>query len=217
MQEDNYYFNYKDINLYFKKGESISILGSNNDEIVSFLLSKNIHVITYKSLYEFNKKTVKQEISTYNNKNIDDLLSEYNLSNKNISELNICERIKLKILISILSEETIIIDNILSLLDDNDYKLILKKLNEYNKNEKIVINITNNIEETIFGNRLIIIYDDKLLCNDYTLIALREEKLLKRIGLGLPFIVELNKYLMDYGLINKYYLTTTGLVNELWK
>ena len=38
-------------------------------------------------------------------------------------------------------------------------------------------------------------------------IVLNEEKLLKRLGIGLPFLVELNKYFMDYGMIDKYHLT----------
>ena len=43
------------------------------------------------------------------------------------------------------------------------------------------------------------------------------EKLLKRLGISLPFIIDLNKYFMDYGLIKKYYLTNEKLVNALWK
>ena len=33
----------------------------------------------------------------------------------------------------------------------------------------------------------------------------------------MPFIVELNKYLMDYGMIDKYNLTNEKLVGALWK
>ena len=33
----------------------------------------------------------------------------------------------------------------------------------------------------------------------------------------MPFIVELNKYFMDYGLIDKYYLSNEKLVGALWK
>ena len=57
----------------------------------------------------------------------------------------------------------------------------------------------------------------KLVCDGKTLSVLNEEKLLKRLGIGLPFIIELNKYLMDYGLINKYYLNYKKLVSAVWK
>ena len=57
----------------------------------------------------------------------------------------------------------------------------------------------------------------KLACDGKTLSVLNEEKLLKTLGLGMPFIVELNKYLMDYGMIDKYNLTNEKLVGALWK
>ena len=47
--------------------------------------------------------------------------------------------------------------------------------------------------------------------------VLNEEKLLKRFGIGLPFMIELSKYLMDYGMIDKYYLTNEKLVGAIWK
>ena len=90
-------------------------------------------------------------------------------------------------------------------------------IQEYVKNGGIVINFTNDIEETMFGEKIIIIYDKKLVCEGKTLSVLNEEKILKRLGLGLPFIVELNKYLMDYKLIDKYYLTNKKLVGAIWK
>ncbi len=217
MQKDSYYFKYDDINLFFKKGEFVTIVGSDNDKIVSSLMHDN-NVISYKNIIQFKTSTVLEELSQYINENeIYNYLNEIHLDDKDTNKLNISEKIKLKILIGTLQNEVIIIDNLLSLLNSNDYKLVIKLLNNYKKKENIILNITHNIEESIYGNRLVVIYDSKLLCNDYTLIALRQEKLLKRLGIGLPFIVELNKYLMDYGLINKYYLNSSDLVIELWK
>ena len=73
------------------------------------------------------------------------------------------------------------------------------------------------MEETLYGDKIIIINDKMTVCEGKTLSVLNEEKLLKRLGLGLPFIVELNKYFMDYGMIDKYYLTNEKLVGALWK
>ena len=95
--------------------------------------------------------------------------------------------------------------------------LVLDILDEFRNNGGIVINVTNDMEETLFSDRIIILYNKKLVCDGKTLSVLNEEKLLKRLGLGLPFIVELNKYLMDYGMIDKYYLTDKKLVGALWK
>ena len=63
----------------------------------------------------------------------------------------------------------------------------------------------------------IVIYDKKVICEGKTMSVLNEEKILKRLNIGLPFIVELSKYFMDYGMIDKYYLTNEKLIGALWK
>ena len=88
--------------------------------------------------------------------------------------------------------------------------------------DKILGKMFNSYGDLIDGNKITKpvkrnIYDKKLICMGKTLSVLNEEKLLKRLGLGMPFIVELNKYLMDYGMIDKYSLTNEKLVNAIWK
>lgn len=140
------------------------------------------------------------------------------LLNKDPNSLGCSDKIKMKIMSSlIIKPKILVIDNIISLLDYKDKILVFDILKEYVKNGGIVINFTNDIEETMFGEKIIIIYDKKLVCEGKTLSVLNEEKILKRLGLGLPFIVELNKYLMDYNLIDKYYLTNKKLVGAIWK
>ena len=148
-----------------------------------------------------------------NNKNINsisykDLPNDYN---------NISDKVKYKIINSLKSKKILVINNILNLLDINDYKIVLKALKLFSFKKNIVINLTNISEETLFSDRMIVIYNNKLLFEDEPLNVLNNEKIMKRIGIGLPFIVELNKYLMDYNLIDNYYLSNKKLVGALWK
>ena len=50
-----------------------------------------------------------------------------------------------------------------------------------------------------------------------TLDVLKNEKVLKRLGLSLPFYVDLSIQLKLYGLVNKIYLNKEMLVRNLWK
>ena len=50
-----------------------------------------------------------------------------------------------------------------------------------------------------------------------TLDVLKEEKILKRLGLNLPFYLDLSIQLKLYGLINRTYLNKEDLVKHLWK
>lgn len=134
------------------------------------------------------------------------------------NSLGSSDKIKMKIVSSlIIKPDVIVIDNVISQLDYVDKLLVYDILEEFKENGGIIINVTNDIEETLFSDRIIIIHDNKIACDGNTLSVLNEEKLLKRLGLGLPFMIELNRYFMDYGMINKYQLTNEKLVGALWK
>ena len=47
--------------------------------------------------------------------------------------------------------------------------------------------------------------------------VLQEEKILKKLGFSLPFIVELSKGLKYYQVVDKIYFNNVELVNDLWK
>ena len=141
------------------------------------------------------------------------------------NSLGSSDKVKMKILSSlIVKPKIIVIDNILCELDYQDKLLIFDILKEYSKNGGIVIKEEKIIKIETAGT---IVYKINRLdfltkfCNNHVDTGLMknkiEEKILKRLGLGLPFIVELNRYLMDYGLINKYHLTNEELVGALWK
>ena len=218
MKDIKFKFNYNDINLTIKDGSFISIVGNNNDLISEYFKNKrNVNLITYKDLYNFKYDNVNDEIKNYI-KNTEKFINDHNINSSiNISEMTLCEKLKLKILISTLKSKIIVLDNLLNILDINEYKLILKILKSFTLKGNIVINITNISEETLFSDKIIIIYDNKLIDYDDVLTLLNKEKLMKKIGIGFPFIIELNKYLMDYDLIDKYYLSNKKLVGALWK
>jgi hypothetical protein len=103
---------------------------------------------------------------------------------------------------------------VLNNLDDEK----LTKLFEFlNSNNMLYVNISNNMETSLYTKYLIIYDKNKILIEGKTLDVLKEEKLLKRLGLKLPFMVELSILLKDYGLINELYLKKENLVGALWK
>lgn len=132
--------------------------------------------------------------------------------------LNTSKRAMLLIICALVTNpKLLLIDNLLSLLDKNDFKIVINNLKEFIKNGGIIFNFTTNIEETILSNELIITDKEKIVISGPTLSVLNEEKIMKRLGISLPFIVMLNKYLIDYELINTYYLDYNLLGGKLWK
>ena len=159
------------------------------------------------------KNEIRELISSYARMfKLDDLLE------RDPNSLGSSDKVKMKILSSmIIKPKILVIDNVISELDYEDKLLIFNILKDYSNSGGIVINFTNDIEQSMYGDKIYVIHDKKLVCEGKTLSVLNEEKLLKRLGISLPFIIDLNKYFMDYGLIKKYYLTNEKLVSALWK
>ena len=194
-------------------------------------MRRNMSIVVYKHLDIFVGEKVVDEIvygleSLAMKKNeIRELISSYarmfkldELLERDPNSLGSSDKVKMKILSSmIIKPKILVIDNVISELDYEDKLLIFNILKDYSNSGGIVINFTNDIEQSMYGDKIYVIHDKKLVCEGKTLSVLNEEKLLKRLGISLPFIIDLNKYFMDYGLIKKYYLTNEKLVNALWK
>ena len=114
----------------------------------------------------------------------------------------------------ILKEKKVIFFNILNNLSKDELEKLFKFLKD---NNILFINFTNDIELSLYTDYLIIYDKDKILMEGKTLDILKNEKLIKRLGLNLPFIVELSLLLKDYGLVNDIYLDKESLVDKLWK
>ena len=129
-------------------------------------------------------------ISTNINKNILQIYKDYQL---------IDQSFKIE---DLLQYKKIIFFNVFNELSEDKIREIYSYLDSHNI---LYINVTNNIEEVLFTDYLIVYDKEKILIEGTTLEVLKNEKLLKRIGLSLPFMVELSLYLKDYNLIDKIY------------
>lgn len=77
--------------------------------------------------------------------------------------------------------------------------------------------VTSNIEDTLLFPYLIVFGPKGILMEGTTGVVLKEEKILNRLGFGLPFLADLSLQLKRYGLINQVYLNEKELSVALWK
>ncbi len=220
-----------DIFKFDKKQKNLYI-----DSIISTKISlekiyRNISYVLNKDLDIFVAETVEDEIafgleSLAKPKNqireiINTKAIEFHLIDhlkRSPNSLGSSDKAKLKILSAIIFEpKVLILDNIIGEMNYSDKIRVVSLLKEYVNKSNIVLNFTDDIEESLYGDRIIITDIDKIIADGSTLSILKEEKLMKKTGLGLPFIVELNKYLMDYGIIKRYELDIEKLVDTVWK
>ena len=81
----------------------------------------------------------------------------------------------------------------------------------------MLINVTTNMEDVLYTDYMMCLYDGISAIDGKTLEVLKNEKILKRLGFSLPFMLDLSIQLELYGLISKTYLNKEGLVKNLWK
>jgi len=112
----------------------------------------------------------------------------------------------------------LILDEAFISMDETDKKKAYKALKKINKEESLtIINITSSMNETLYGDDIIVLDSGKLIMNDIKEKVYQEEKQLIKIGFELPFMVDLSKKLSYYDLTKETIYDMKEMVNHLWK
>lgn len=189
-------------------------------------LRKNIAAVL--NNFDFKTNYVKEELLYYQKilnisneiayKTIDKFTKFFEIEElieSKIEYLTIYEKAYIKILSLLIINPSILgIDDMLTYLTTNQKLKIIK----YAKNNKIsILNVTTNPEELLYGTDIIILDNNHLVAYEPSDIILSDDKYLSKIGMHLPFIVEMSTNLNYYDLLKKKYFDMKALVGELWK
>ena len=118
----------------------------------------------------------------------------------------------------VLKPKILILDEALSMIDPYDKTEIMKMLKKYHKDtDTTILNFTSDIEEATYSDRIIGLYKGQIGIDGPTKGVLNEERAMKKLGLELPFIVDLASRLKLYGLLEDIELDMDKMVNKLWK
>lgn len=148
-----------------------------------------------------------------------DLLKINDLLNKNIFDLNNMEKTLVNLAsVLIYKPSILILDEALDNLDEIERNKILNILKKINIEKKItIINVTQNIEDILFGDSVIILDNGVIVLNDALDKVFKNDKLFSNLGLDLPFMVNLSIKLQYYGLLDKIVYNMEEMVDALWK
>lgn len=142
-----------------------------------------------------------------------ELFHEEKLMHK--KDLTKIDELKLKILASLNTNKTVFVFfDVLTYLDKAFKERLIRYLII---SKKRIINYTTDIEETLLLDYLVVLHENKIIMEGKKELVLQEEKILKKLGFNLPFIVELSNGLKYYSVIDKVYFNNEELVNVLWK
>jgi len=145
------------------------------------------------------------------------ILQYLNLKNLSysISKLSRFFQIKILLLEQILSKpKFLFLDDILFDFSLQDKKELLQILKQQNIT---LFYFTSNIDDVLLFPYLGVMGQNGILIEGETHLVLQEEKILKRLGYQLPFLIDLSLQLKSYGLIDQIYTNFKELTYALWK
>lgn len=175
-----------------------------------------------KFLYETLDEEILSFLTKANKEEYNYLLKALHLSKlKSISfnDLSLKELIKIKLLLILINcPKVLLLDDIGRFFSQEEFKEITTCLKKYQDIKKLTIILTtSNLEETLFTDYLYVIYNGEVFLEGEPLDILIKDNVLNKIGLQLPFMVDLSVKLQDYNLIEEVELDMNRMVDKLWK
>ena len=111
----------------------------------------------------------------------------------------------------------VILDEAMSMLDMVSRVKVLSFLDRLNRESGVtIINVTLDIEDSVYGDDILLL-DKGIVVHDTKENVYRREKVLKKYGFDLPFMVDLSNRLSYYDLVDDFVFDMNKMVDVLWK
>ena len=140
------------------------------------------------------------------------------LLNMNPSMLSGGEKIKAALAISLVNDpELLLLDESLPMIDENDKKNVLSILKKRQEKGLTIISVIHDLRESFDADRLIVLNDGEIVLDGAPIKVMEYDKVLNRLGIEIPFEIDLCIKLKLYGIIDNLIPSMNKLVNTLWE
>lgn len=118
-----------------------------------------------------------------------------------------------------LQPDVIILDEATSMLDPRGRAEVMETIRIMREKEDItVISITHDLEEVLFADRVIVMNEGEIHSEGTPKEIFQQADAMRKIGLGVPFIIELQEKLVAGGFETGSTVLSEGvLLDQLWK
>jgi len=148
------------------------------------------------------------------------IIEEFNLNeviDKNYNNLNYNQKMLVDLAaISLIKPKILILDEPFSNMDALEKDKILSLISNLKDNTTIIY-FTCNMEDTLIGDEICVIGNNKILLKGNKEEFYDNEKELNQLGFKLPFMVELSNRLKFYNLIDETIYDMQKMVDTLWQ
>ena len=205
--------------IYGKKQEEYKLTELNN--IIKTIIPTEISFVqntVEEELYYQLPSELSKEIKQKMIKEVSKKFKINKILPKLVENLSEKEIIRLQLALSLITRPKIIlIDDLNLYFEKKELMEIIKLLKKITEDDKItIIMVTSNLEYTLESDYIYVINDSKIMLEGKPKGVFEKDNTLNKIGLELPFMMDLSVKLRDYDLIKMIELDMDGMVNILW-
>ena len=114
--------------------------------------------------------------------------------------------------------QILFLDDICEELEEKEKEEFIKLLRTLQlENQTSIIMTTSDLNIALESDYLFIINDKNILLEGEPLTVLEKDNVLNKIGLDLPFMVDLSVKLKDYHVVDRVELNMDRMVDTIWK
>ncbi|MBQ6404965.1 MAG: ATP-binding cassette domain-containing protein [Bacilli bacterium] len=172
----------------------------------------------------FQEETLEEELLLYSldKKEIEEVLKGLKckkLHKKKFASMNKKEILLSQLIITLVQKpQILLIDQLSTILEEKETIEVLKYLNSYReKHNTTILYTTLNLLESLETDQLYIINNGKIDLSGKPIDVLQQDNKINKIGLKIPFMIDLSVKLKDYELIDEVELDKHRMVDLLWK
>lgn len=212
--------------------ESIYIENEEIEKIHKTELYKKLSIILPEEEIKEKFQSIKEEMLTTISNIYDDkaiVKKQYNeiieitktkrIQEKSVDTLSNVDKVKYKIAISLTTNpQILLIDEILKTLTSKEKKEIEEILINLKENKNItIIMTTKDLSDSIISDYIYIIDFGKIILEGKPLEVLTKDNEINKLGLDIPFMIDLSVKLSDYEILNSIILDNDRMIEKLWK
>lgn len=200
------FLNRSNVNNYIKQ---LGIVIPFSDKV--FLFDKVIDELHYPlENLGYSEIYIKRQISKILN------LFPLDIKDKKIKELTNYEKQALLFCLSLLhNPKVLLIDDVFNHMNSKDSKKIIKVLKAIKK--LTIINFSSNLNNGDISDYLYVLDKGEIVLEGKYYHLLEEYKLLIKLGIEIPFVINLSNKLKEEGLISHDYFKLEDLVDAVWQ
>ena len=193
----------------------------NDKEIVLLGDSGSGKTLLLKQLVKENKNKAYYINNRYKNTQFKEALkyNELDEQQQNIvnflmkNQKNIKEKIQL-LLVVFNNQNDLLIDDLQNILTWEEKEILFNYLKQ---EKKIFFYVTNNVEDLMFFEYAMILKKKKIVMEGKTKAIFLEEKIMKQLGFGLPFYIDMSLQLKLYGVLDEIAYNKEEMEQLIWK